>query len=144
MLRINGRNLNVDALLKSTSLTERNSATTVYRRGEPFLPRTQPNGRRQYSGVNICISDAGFREFGKQIKHAIKSLQKNRRLLKRLISFKGVDGAVLDFGIAYREGFAQFDHLPAQLINLAGELGLAIEISHYPVSKPSANSCKRS
>lgn len=42
---------------------------------------------------------------------------------------------VLDFGVAWRNVIAQSDYLPPTLIIIAGELGIGIEISHYPVEE---------
>jgi hypothetical protein len=53
--------------------------------------------------------------------------------LKRLTSWPGVDGVVLDFGIERRDVVVQCDVLPPDLLRVVGELGRAIELSQYPV-----------
>jgi hypothetical protein len=118
-------------------------AIAVYRRGELVMPRTQPNGRRQVqSGFSMCISEADFHEFEKQIGDAIESLELDRDVITQIRHFPGVDDVTLDFGIRWENCVAQFDRLPSDLITLAGNLGLAIEISHYPVENDSRESIR--
>jgi hypothetical protein len=137
VLRAYGANFDVDAFLKGCTL----SVCAVKRRGEPVLPASQPNGRRHtQSGIHVSVSDADFRAFQCQIDEAISFLMANTDQISRLSKFPGIENITLDFGIARREAAVQCDHLPTALVQLAASLGLAIEISHYPVDE-SADSC---
>lgn len=99
-----------------------------------MFPASQPAGRRKtHSSVNVVVSDAGFHAFKDQVEEAIEFLRDEDEELRRLCGWPGVEGATLDFGIAWRDVAAQSDHLPAELVRLAGSLGLALEMSHYPV-----------
>jgi len=130
VLRAGGPDFDVDAFLVGCTLP----VCAVHRRGEPVFPASQPNGRRcPSSGVNVSVSDADFDEFAGQVEEASTFLRQNGEQVRRLCEFPGVEAVVLDFGITHRDVVVQCDRLPADLIRLAGQLGLAIEISHYPV-----------
>jgi hypothetical protein len=129
VLRASGANFNVDRFCATSTL----EPCTVYRAGEPVFPTIQPNGRRnQVSGIHIVVSDAEFDAFPQQVTEAISFLRTHHDQVRVLCEFPGVDGAILDFGIARRDVPVQCDILPPELIRLAGELGLGIELSQYP------------
>ena len=131
VLRASGPDFDVDAFVADCDW----DVSKVYHRGEALLPRTQPHGRTHTeSGLNIVVSDAGFDEFGDQIEDAIEFLRDNVLEVQKLVAFAGVTGAVLDFGIAWRDVVAQSDQFPSELVRLAGSCGIALELSHYPVS----------
>ena len=52
--------------------------------------------------------------------------------LRRLQNFPGVTDLCLDFGYYRRDVVVQCDRLPAELIKLAGSLGMSIEVTLYP------------
>jgi len=133
-LRVSGVELDVDRFLTEFDVPH----CGIHRICEPRLPRTQPNGEQfKTSGLSICVSAADFGDFEKQIADAIESLGADADLICDMRDFTGVDEIVLDFGINWEDCAAQFDRLPAELIRLAGNLGLAIEISHYPMRRQS-------
>ncbi len=68
------------------------------------------------------------------MKNAIEFLSESVSEVRRLTAFPDVTGVVLDFGIAWRDVGAQFDHFPAELVRLAGSSGIALEMSHYSVN----------
>jgi hypothetical protein len=84
--------------------------------------------------LNVVVSEAGFHEFAEQLEDAVEFLTENAGEVRKLVAFPGVTGAVLDFGIAWRDVVAQSDRFPAELVRLAGASGIALELSHYPVS----------
>jgi hypothetical protein len=131
VLRAYGSSFDVDAFLTGCTLP----VCAVKRRGEPVFPASQSNGRRHdRSGVHISVSDADFDEPGEQIAESIVFLRTEAEQIRRLCEWPGVDGVTLDFGIARRDAAVQCDHFPAELVELAGSLGLSIELSQYPVS----------
>ena len=131
VLRAYGSSFDVDAFLTGCTLP----VCAVKRRGEPVFPASQPNGRRHdRSGVHISVSDADFDEPGGQIAESIVFLRTEAEQIRRLCEWPGVNGVTLDFGIARRDAAVQCDHFPAELVELAGSLGLSIELSQYPVS----------
>jgi hypothetical protein len=135
VLRAYGWDFDVDAFLAGCALP----VCAVKRRGEAVFPASQPNGRRhERSGVHISASDADFSEFPQQVEEATAFLRANAAEVRRLCEFPGVEGVTLDFGIARRDVAVQCDLLPAELVQQAGLLGLAIELSQYPVEE-SAN-----
>lgn len=106
----------------------------IYRRGEPVFPASQPEGRRNdSSGMNVIVSEAGFAELPLQIEEATAFLEAHREELARLRDFPGVEAMTLDFGIARRDVVVQCDYLPPELLRAAGELGIGIELSQYPI-----------
>jgi hypothetical protein len=80
------------------------------------------------------VSEADFHQFNGQLKDAVEFLTESAAEVRRLVAFPGVTGVVLDFGIAWRDVVAQSDQFPAELVRLAGTCGIALELSHYPVS----------
>lgn len=128
ILRVWGTDLAIDDLSKATSL----NPYRIDRRGEP---RRQPGRVFDRSCAHFEVSDLGFQEFEGQIKDAVAYLERNLVDLGVLLGFPGVQGAALDFGLAWRDAAAQTDELPARLLALSGNLGIGIDLSHYPISE---------
>lgn len=84
--------------------------------------------------AHFDVSDADFSDFQAQVKDAISFLQSHMADVKLMMSETGASG-VLDFAIEWRAVSVQFDCFPAALVREAGSLGLALELSHYPVSE---------
>jgi hypothetical protein len=135
VLRAFGKHFNVDGYLRQTPFT----TYYAYRQGEPRF-KSKPKGEKnRTTGINIVICNGSFDSLSRQIKAAISFLKKNRIEIRRLAKFVGLDGApVLDFGINKRDFPGQFDRFPAELVSLAGKLGLAIELSQYDFGRRSA------
>jgi hypothetical protein len=129
VLRADGDTFDVDAFLADSTLP----VCAVYRRGEPVLPTSQPLGRRhERSGVHVLASDAGFEEFPRQVAEAAAFLLAEFNQVQRLCGWPGVARVTLDFGVVRRDVAVQCDVLPPELVRVAGSLGIAIELSHYP------------
>ena len=129
ILRVTGRRFDVDAYLKRGVLVP----TMVYRRGEPRF-QTQPQGRKNLrSGLNIVVSEKEFAEFEGQLRDARRFLVRYGRAVRALRRRDGVEGASLDFGVERRpEAVVQVQVFPEDLVRVAGQLGLALELSFYP------------
>jgi len=131
-MRVSGKDFDVDSYFQKHPV----EAAAVYRRGEPEF-KTKPDGpKREYSGFNIFISDAERKELGKQIQEAISFLEDsdNCREIKLLLSYPGVEGCILDFSIDLEdmsEYPIQYYSFPFQLLRLAGNLKLGLEVSLY-------------
>lgn len=127
VLRIYGKDLDVDDLLAGTSV----ACDSVFRKGHRLgnSPRMKPYER---SGISIVVSEAGFDDLERQIAEVIAWLEVNRQALAKAVAWPGVDAAGLDFGIHMRNVYSQCDYFPASLVRLAGALGLGIELSQYP------------
>jgi hypothetical protein len=87
------------------------------------------------SGFNLVVSDAPGTDFAAQVDDATAFLIAHRKELARLMEAPGVEDVVLDFGIKRLDMAVQSVTFPAQLIRLAGDLGLAIELSQYPLGE---------
>ena|SRR3984885_8770423 len=102
----------------------------------------QPYGRQKgkpfgYSGFKSAVSDKEWSDLSGQIQDALRFLRRHRNALTILRKKYGVKDMRLDFPNALRIGTkvaAQFDYFPPELILLAGELGLGIQLSLYPAS----------
>ncbi len=134
VLRAGGNEFDPELFLSDSTLV----ACSTRRRGEPIRPSSPKLAKA--GGVTIDVSHAGFDEFEEQITDAIVFLKENREEIRRLVEFAGVESAGLDFGVAWQDVAAQCDRLPATLVRLAGQLGLDLEISHYPISNNASTS----
>jgi hypothetical protein len=133
VLRATGYEFDVDSFVKGCTLT----VCAVWRRGEAKRPKSNPSGPRcTKSGLSISASDADFHEFPRQVSECIAFLHQETEQLRRLTEWPGVEEAALDFGILRRDVFVQCDYFPSELVRLAGELGLGIELTQYPISAP--------
>ena len=66
-LRVSGAQFDVDAFLETSPF----SPAGVFRRGEPRMPATQPDGKvREVSGMNISVSDASWSDLAAQVTDA--------------------------------------------------------------------------
>jgi len=111
----------------------RPSGLNLFRRGEPPVPIIPERREHERSGINVVVSKADYHEFSRQVDEATAFLEAHKEVLLRLRCFPGIEVMSLDFGITRRDVIVQSDLLPPPLIRLAGELGLGIELSQYPV-----------
>ena len=84
--------------------------------------------------AHFNVSDADFNNFNAQVNDAVVFLNSNGADLKRLMSEPRASGE-LDFAIEWLDVAFQCDTLPSALVCLAGGFGLALTLSHYPVSE---------
>jgi hypothetical protein len=92
--------------------------------------------RVENESAHFDVSEADFGEFKAQIEDAIAFLQFHNADVKLMMGEPGASGA-LDFAIEWRDVAAQFDNFPATLVREAGNLGLSLELSHYPATEES-------
>ena len=129
IIRAYGADFDVDAFLADCSLP----VCATMRKGEPVFPNAKPNGEKHTSsGLHIVASEADFEEFPKQVAESTEFLRINADEIRRLLTFPGIEWAILDYGVARRDVAIQCDYLPPELLLLAGSLGLGIELSAYP------------
>jgi hypothetical protein len=122
VLRVGGKAFDVDSFLASSTF----EPCKVWHLGESKRP-SRPAAAD--SGFNLVVSDAG--PLDAQVREVIEFLGRNREELRRLNEFPGVEEPILDFGILHREVAGQFDRLPPELISLAAEFQMGIEVSRY-------------
>ena len=131
VLRASGPEFDVDRFVASSNW----QIDKVFHRGEAQRATARPNGSKsEESGLNVLVSDADFHQFAEQLQDAVEFLTDSAAEVRRLVTFPGVTAVVLDFGTAWRDVVAQSDRFPAELVRLAGAAGIALELSHYPVS----------
>jgi hypothetical protein len=132
--RVVGKKLEIDELLKKVNL----EPDRVWHKGEPRF-KSKPKGKKKpHSGASFVASDAEMTEFDLQVNEAIQFLETYKEDIEKLVAYPGVEEARLDFGINLREMFINSDYLPPKILALAGNLNIAIELSHYPPAKEDA------
>ncbi len=122
VLRAHGTGFAVDDFLAQSSLTP----CAVWHLGEKRFKRGQAC---EDSGFNVLISEAEV--LPDQTNDAIKFLNDFSVELCQLQKSPGIEHLVLDFGICRRDVMAQIDRFPAELIALAGAMGMGIALSQY-------------
>ena len=123
VLRAYGTNFDVDAFRIGCTL----EICAIKRKGDPIRPSSSPTGPRfPWSGVHIPVSDAAFDDFPRQTVEATAFLRAEFKQIQRLCQWPGIESVTLDFGIERRDAAVQCDVLPAELIAVAGLLGLEI------------------
>lgn len=128
MFRVAGVKLDIDRLLASIPLRP----TMSYRKGEPRL-KARPRGeKKRKSGAAFAVSTAEFAQFEKHKEDAVAFLKAKRTVIQKIMKWPGVDAGELDFGIHRRDVVVQCDCFSAELLKLAGGLGLDIKLSCYP------------
>lgn len=127
VLRVSGRNLDLNALLDKSAL----KAFRTWRQGEPRVSAAANSKINADSGACFEVSTAGFEEFAKQQEDAIAFLSTNRSSIQRLTSFPSVEYAQLDFGIDWGRSWIHSDVLSPEFLRAAADTGISVEISHY-------------
>ena len=124
VLRAAGTSFDVEAFCATTALPvlARRHAGEQQRPGKPPLSR---------SSINVNVSDADFDSLTKQVEEAVSFLERYRDEVRRLVTFPGVEGVELDFGLRRRDVAAQTDSFPPRLVSLAGALGVGITVTQY-------------
>ena len=132
-LTILGESLDIDAFIAKSKLR----GYSKHYKGQPMF-KSKPDGKKLlHSRVGTQTSKADFNNLNKQISDTIKYLKRHIDQLNIIKQTKGIDLAVLDFGINLRidkkKILLQSDRFPNELLKLAGEIGLDIELSIYPI-----------
>jgi len=129
ILRAVGATFDVnDFLAKSSLVTD-----SRWHKGERRFPRSKSSEEiNKTSGVRVIASEADFSDLSQQIEDVIVFIRQNQEPVRKLASFPGVEGAVLDFGAKIDPpGWASFT-FPAELLLLAGSVGVSLCLSVYP------------
>jgi hypothetical protein len=123
VLRATGDNFQIKKFMESSPLVPWN----VFCKGE----RKSSSRVWETSGITIVVSDSYGSDLASQIRCVIEFLRDNRAELVRLRKFDGVEEMQLDFGVTGHNGFLQSNLFPAELIAIAGDLQMGIELSIY-------------
>ena len=109
---------------------------TVFRRGEPTFPASQPEGRRlDSSGINVRVSDAEFSGLEQQARDALRFLQENEGEIRRLAGYPGIDGMELDFAVNRSDILVESYRFEPELLEQVGRLGITLCVSCYVPSE---------
>jgi len=127
VFRVYGDDLEIDALMKKLKM----EPYRLWRKGEPRYWKNPEGKKSDCSGACFDASEAEMTEFPVQVEDAINFLKRNQKDIEAIVAFPGVEEAALDFGIALKRDTLNCDYLPTELLRLAGNLNVAIELSHY-------------
>jgi len=127
VFRVVGDDLQVDALLEKLKM----EPYRLWRKGEPRNWRNPEGKKSECSGACFTASEAEMTDFATQTSDAIEFLKKHQKDIAIIASFPGVEEAALDFGIELKKDTLNCDYLPPELLRLAGNGNVAIELSHY-------------
>ena len=111
----------------------------VFRRGDLCFPGTTSNRRYDAGGFKCMVSEAdGI--LAEEVRDAVAFLTRYQSDLVAVRQVPTVEAMYLDFGYYCRiDGHrvvVQCNHLPPEILRLAGDLGIAIDLSLYPRSNP--------
>lgn len=98
--------------------------------------RPGSNRRHKHYRISFDVSNRDWGDFKGQVQDAIEFLEHHFVELEQLMASHSVSDAYLDFPLYSRldgDVVNQNDHLPRELIRLAGQLSLGIEMAHYSV-----------
>lgn len=107
-----------------------------HRRGELRTGRWRGRAYAD-SGFSCVVSECGGDDLPGQVADTVRFLREHGAELRELRAGSQVDDLRLDFSVWQRTGVAavtQSDYFPPELLKLAGDLGIGIEVSLYPVS----------
>lgn len=122
VLRAPGDDFKPETFLQVSSF----SPCNVFRKGEyKSESRTWDT-----SSITVVISEASD-GFAQEIVQALAFLKSNRGEMLRLQNSEGLERMSLDFGVDRRNGFLQSHFFPPELVRLAGEFSMALEVSIY-------------
>jgi hypothetical protein len=132
VLRASGVDFDVDAFLATCEL----EPITIYRKGEPRFPASQPEGPRNLrSGVNFEASGADFSELKLTMEEALTFVRDHQAFIAALREFPGVESLTVDFGAEiHPPGWCSFN-FGSELLLTLGTLGVSLELSVYPVEE---------
>lgn len=137
VLRVRGKDFDVGAFLMNSSI----HPCKVYRRGEPRLAASQPEGpKHEHSGFNADVSTREWDDLSGQIGDAKEFLARHRTDIERLRALPGVSDLEIDFPIRLRIGtndiVVQSNSFPADLLLAAGSLGIAVTFTIWQAELP--------
>jgi hypothetical protein len=121
VLRAWGDNFTPETFLGRSSQTVCN----VFHKGD----RKSKARTWETSGLTVLVSDAD--NFAQQVTDAIEFLNSNGPELKRLHGSVGLDGLSIDFGVDQKNGLLRSHFFPRELVSLAAEYSMALEVSIY-------------
>lgn len=121
VLRVIGDNFQPYDFLQDSNLEPCN----IFHKGE------QRSAKSEWHSSGITVEVSSKDEFSAQIQDAVFFLQTNRDELLRLMKFAGIEKLGVDFGINAEKIFVQSYIFPLEIVHLASELKLELEISIY-------------
>ena len=121
VLRAWGDNFQPETFLDGSSLQPCN----VFHKGT----RKSVSRTWDTSGITVVVSEADV--FAQQVTEAMEFLKSNGMELQQLQGSVGLGGLSLDFGVDRKNGFMQSHCFAAELVSLAAEYSMSLEVSIY-------------
>ena len=117
-------------------------AYSIFTTGQPRIAEKPDGPFHHGSGFKVVVSERAWDDLPSQIADAIAYLYEHRADLERISESSGVEYAMLDFPCTCRVGsdavYSQEESFPPELLRLAGELGISINLSLYPPAHENA------
>ena len=133
VLRVVGEDFDPRPMLATLSF----EPYSVFCKGDERFPHGTRDDKREKMGGFQCEVSSADGLIGEEVGDALEFLGRYQADLRRLSSIPEIESMTLDFGYWLRiDGercIAQFDYLPPELLRLAGEMGIGIELSLYPI-----------
>jgi hypothetical protein len=132
VLRVYGQAFDVNGFLVDSPWRP----NPVYHRGEKQLS-LRGFEVLEFSGFVLSVpgSDILGEAFADHASAVLKFLEENHSECERLKAFPGIEGRTLDFASPLREDQPmRSHHIPLELVRVAADLGIALEITVYVVS----------
>jgi hypothetical protein len=126
VLRAIGKKFTVEDFLRESYLLP----CLVYHKGE----RRLKDSLWKVNGFNVSVGDAELGDLEGQVQDAIAFLQDHRSELEKLQKYVGVERVFLDFALVQENSSVFSTSLPAELLRLAGDIGIDIELTYFPPS----------
>jgi hypothetical protein len=130
VLRVFGKRFRPERVLAQVTLP----VVNVYHKGERLAA-----GARfvtKAGGFLIVVSPRG-RKLDSQIRDANRFLKRYRAKLARIVAHAAVDDMILSFGVLYwidKGEVMRSIRFPPELLRLAGELDIEVQLAAYPTS----------
>lgn len=132
---VSGYEFDPDNFLERSGLTH--PTLRVWRKGEESL---RPGVLHSNSGIDIKVSEANGDTFDDQVIEAIAFLKDQWTALGHLSAVMGnadtAPAVYLEFYIEDRDVGLQVDNFPSELLRLAGNLDIGIDVSRLHWSMP--------
>lgn len=129
MLRIGGRDLDIEALLQVAELP----IDSHWKKGQRRFPTSETNVQvNDSSGFRVVVSEADFSDIAAQMDDALQFFASHRAQIENVVGYPGVEWATLDFGADLRPPFWASFCFPSALAAAVGATGVSLELSVYP------------
>ncbi|AZI42151.1 hypothetical protein EHF33_04820 [Deinococcus psychrotolerans] len=121
---VRGYQFDPDHFLERSGLTH--PTMHIWRKGQKSLP----SGRIfEFSGLSLEASEAHNESFNDQVINTVAFLKEQSKALSHLLTLNQDISTVFEFCIEDRDVRLQTENLPPELLRLAGNLNIGIDVT---------------